>query len=609
LEDFFMAYKFQFGAATLSGSVTLKQSATMQGGFSNNDENITNVGNIAVDSISADAGNLSIALADNVAASLDIKEGNNSYMKFDSTDGSEEILVSKPFKLLDDLALVFGTDSDARIEYDENGSDQLRISAPAAGVVIAGAAPSLTIGDAGAEDTKIVFDGNAQDYYIGLDDTDDIFKIGRGSAVGTNPAITIDASGDAVVEGSLSIIGNLTIEGTTTTVNSSTIAITSSFTFEGATPDAHETVLGVTDPTADATINLPAMSCWNLPCSCTCCCFYNCNYSSTPAEINLIDAVARGSIVYGNASGASALLAKGGANTVLSSDGTDISYSAVSAAMIADNAVSLAKMAGITRGSIIHGDASGDPAYLAKGGANTVLSSDGTDVSYTAVSTAMIADNAISLAKMAGLTRGSIIHGDASGDPAALAKGAANTVLSSDGTDVSYTAVSNAMLAGSIADSKLNQLTTAGKVALSALEIDGESSSVSALDPADLFIVDDGAGGSNKKMAASVLKTFIGSGTSAVNVIGDANATLAVGVNAPSANASAQRTWTLPASAGLTVGESVVIKAFGNAATQPLTIAQAGSQEIDGSVHNLILESDNAAITLYYVAADTWVIV
>ncbi len=73
----------------------------------------------------------------------------------------------------------------------------------------------------------------------------------------------------------------------------------------------------------------------------------------------------------------------------------------------------------------------------------------------TTIATAYIADNAITLAKMAGLTRGSIIYGDASGDPAALSVGGANTVLQSDGTDASWGTVSNAMLAGSIANSKL----------------------------------------------------------------------------------------------------------------------------------------------------------
>jgi hypothetical protein len=41
---------------------------------------------------------------------------------------------------------------------------------------------------------------------------------------------------------------------------------------------------------------------------------------------------------------------------------------------------------------------------------------------------------------MAGLARGKIIVGDASGDPSALTVGAANQVLKSDGTDVSWAA-------------------------------------------------------------------------------------------------------------------------------------------------------------------------
>ena len=107
----------------------------------------------------------------------------------------------------------------------------------------------------------------------------------------------------------------------------------------------------------------------------------------------------------------------------------------------------------------------------------------------------------------------------------------------------------------------------------------------------------------------SRLKTFIGSGTAAVSGIGDANATLAVGINVPNAPASAPRTWTLPASSGLTAGESIVIKAYGNSGTHPITIALVGSQEIDGSTENIVLESDNAAITLYYVDTDVFIIV
>ena len=49
-----------------------------------------------------------------------------------------------------------------------------------------------------------------------------------------------------------------------------------------------------------------------------------------------------------------------------------------------------------------------------------------------------IADNAITLAKMAGLARGKIIYGDASGNPAALTVGSNGQSLVSDGTDISW---------------------------------------------------------------------------------------------------------------------------------------------------------------------------
>ena len=58
------------------------------------------------------------------------------------------------------------------------------------------------------------------------------------------------------------------------------------------------------------------------------------------------------------------------------------------------------------------------------------------------VETADVQDNAVTLAKMAGLARGKIIYGDTSGDPAALAVGSANEVLTSDGTDISWAAAS-----------------------------------------------------------------------------------------------------------------------------------------------------------------------
>jgi hypothetical protein len=66
---------------------------------------------------------------------------------------------------------------------------------------------------------------------------------------------TLEVSDSAEIE-DLLVRGNLAVQGTTTTIDSVTIQVVDSLTFEGATPDDFETVLTVTDPTADRTITL-----------------------------------------------------------------------------------------------------------------------------------------------------------------------------------------------------------------------------------------------------------------------------------------------------------------------------------------------------------------
>ena len=53
--------------------------------------------------------------------------------------------------------------------------------------------------------------------------------------------------------------------------------------------------------------------------------------TATTAELNVLDGLDRGSILYGNASGATAVLGQGTANQVLTSDGTDIAWQNVAA--------------------------------------------------------------------------------------------------------------------------------------------------------------------------------------------------------------------------------------------------------------------------------------
>ena len=79
----------------------------------------------------------------------------------------------------------------------------------------------------------------------------------------------------------------------------------------------------------------------------------------------------------------------------------------------------------------------------------------------------------------------------------------------SDTLRVKAGGVTNAMLAGSIADSKLSQITTANKVDIGALDIDGATDIGAALVDADLMIVDDGANGTERKATMSRLKTYM----------------------------------------------------------------------------------------------------
>ena len=112
------------------------------------------------------------------------------------------------------------------------------------------------------------------------------------------------------------------------------------------------------------------------------------------------------------------------------------------------------------------------------------------------------------LLKMPDVTSGKILVGDGTSFEEVAVSGDA-TLASNGALTIAATSVENSMLAGSIADSKLSTISTAGKVALTALEIDGGSDIGADLTTSDLIIVDDGAGGTNKKAALSRVVTLM----------------------------------------------------------------------------------------------------
>jgi len=126
------------------------------------------------------------------------------------------------------------------------------------------------------------------------------------------------------------------------------------------------------------------------------------------------------------------------------------------------------------------------------------------ELAADAVTGDKIADDAINSEHY---TDGSIDTAHIADSQITVAKMAANSVDSDQYVDGS---VDNEHLAGSIADSKLSTISTANKISLTALDIDGGTDIGEAVADADLFIVDNGAGGTNRKVTASALKTYAG---------------------------------------------------------------------------------------------------
>ena len=133
---------------------------------------------------------------------------------------------------------------------------------------------------------------------------------------------------------------------------------------------------------------------------------------------------------------------------------------------------------------------------------------DAAHLASDSVETAKIADNAVTLAKMAGLARGKFIYGDTSGDPAALAVGSANTLLGSDGTDISYVNVTSAMITdGTIVNADLNP-SAAIAVSKTALTAGTNISlSTNTLNVDDAFLVNDGNDTTTGTITAAGLTT------------------------------------------------------------------------------------------------------
>ena len=148
---------------------------------------------------------------------------------------------------------------------------------------------------------------------------------------------------------------------------------------------------------------------------------------------------------------------------------------------------------------------------------------------------------------------------------------------------------------------------TDGAFAVANLDIDGATDIGAALVDADLFIVDDGAGGTNRKSTLSRLKTYIGAGNEAVEVHGvHGNQLLSGGMNVATGSFAANRTWTLPRCSSISEGEIYRVKVTGLDGNT-LTVAVNANDSIDDLAVDVDLElnSDNGSISLMCVDTDS----
>jgi len=218
------------------------------------------------------------------------------------------------------------------------------------------------------------------------------------------------------------------------------------------------------------------------------------------------------------------------------------------------------------------------------------------------------------------LAEGAVINFD-NGDLTLTQTGDA-LVLAGDGVPKLTATLTNAL--SKAANSGLGGTTYDASSAVSDWKLDMNTLTAAAVDVAldSVAIIDSSDSNQTRKESiADLVSGMAGTGLSATNGvlsvgaastpngIGDANAVMAEGLNYGTATFTAARVWTMLGSSNLSTGDVVRVKApAGVSTTNTLTITASGAQTFDGE-SILKIESPYGGISLFYVAADTFVII
>jgi len=429
------------GLVDISGNLSVGGNLDVTGSFDMSDANITNIGSIALDTITNDGTDITLDSSGDIILDADgadvfLKDAGTTYGSLTNSSGN--------------LIIKSGTTTAATF----SGAN-----VTLAGTVGSGAITStgivtgtgFTAGSAVLAEAELeLLDGLTAGTAIAskvvtTDANIDTTGQRNLTITGELDAATLDISGDADIDG--------TLEADAITINGTTLAETIADTVGAMVSSNTESNITVTYDDADNTLDFSVSS----------------SLDTT-----------------GNAATATALET---ARTIhgVSFDGTaniDLSevISDTVGAMVSSNTET-----GIT---VTYQDADNtiDFAIGSQAIVNSMLADDAVgadELAASAVVTASIVDDSVTQAKIAD---------DAVGADQ----------LASD-------AVVNASIASSaaIADSKLATISTAGKVALTSLEIDGGTDIGADLTTSDLIVVDDGAGGTNRKAALSRVVTLM----------------------------------------------------------------------------------------------------
>ncbi len=238
-------------------TVTTTGNVTVGGTLSVSDNNITNVGDIALDSISADGTDINVAISDNSATSFTVKQGSDAYLIVDTANSSESVSIGTG---ISGTAITIGhgtsettigdnltVTGDLTVQGDTTTVNTATLSVEDPLIILGSgnnSSDSVDLGFYGLYDTS-----GSQDLYAGLfRDASDSGKWKLFKSLQTAPTTTVNTGGTGYAVDTL--VANL--EGTVTgnaSGLSSTLAVSSGGT--NATSFADKSVIITQDSGTD----------------------------------------------------------------------------------------------------------------------------------------------------------------------------------------------------------------------------------------------------------------------------------------------------------------------------------------------------------------------